>query len=151
MTESKLHTLGRIAYFFSQFFRWITIVLVLTLIGVGSAGIGALWAGLIFVAVKSAIPFNTSCYKELKLFLNHEIDNSTLRAKIKRKIQFNQMFLAGLILLMIFLQSADDLRFAHLYLFLFAPLFALVIFQIWHCKATARFVESNSPVNNNEG
>lgn len=150
MTESKLIFLGKTAYVFSQIYRWLVILLLMTLIGVGSAGIGMLWAVLIVEGLKRAISFNTSCYKEFEAYINKELEALRLIEKIKQKQIFNSIVLVVLVVIYLIFQFVDGISDTLINIILFTPFFGMVLFQMWHCKVTAYFIQMNYKLNNHK-
>ena len=144
MSESNLLALGKVGYVFSQIFRWTLILLIITLFGVGTSGIGVLLGVIIVYAVKGVIPFNTSCYKELRTWLNSGLTTSHFIVKIKQKLIFNRIVIFVLIVLFLLFQFSINSDETLLNVILFTPFVGMAAFQIWHCKKTAKFVEINS-------
>ena len=64
MNDTFILNLGKFSNFISQIFRWLLIIIAMTAIGVGTAGIATFWGLLIVKFLQKTITFNTSVYKE---------------------------------------------------------------------------------------
>lgn len=145
MTEQKLIKLGKISHFISEIFRYTLILIIFTLVGIGTAGLGFLLGFIFFKFIQKKIPFRTSVYKDYLELTQQKIDVSNLQNRIKRKLGYNVLILAIIASLLFVIlwniQNAEDKIF---FLVLFGFMIALVFFQFYYFKSIKDFIAKNT-------
>ncbi|PST44622.1 hypothetical protein CYV15_02645 [Riemerella anatipestifer] len=149
MSSTFILNLGKLSVFISQIFRWLLIIIAMTAIGVGTAGIATFWGLLIVKFLQKTITFNTSVYKEYISFkINNDERADSIIEKYKDFLKASKRkFLYNLILFIIFfigflnsftIADKDDKL---LFKIIFGVFSLLVLYQFFYLKLAKKEID----------
>lgn len=143
MTENKLIQLGKISHFISQFFRYTVILILLTIIGVGTYGFGVLLGLIFFKFIQKLIPFNISVYNDFLKLSQQKLEVNDFKNKFGKKLIYNFLlfiFISSLAGGIPYLNNSED---KILFSILSGVFISFLLFQFYYFIVVNNYVRSN--------
>ena len=141
MTENKIINLGEVSHFISQFFRYTVILILLTAVGVGTVGFGALLGVIFFKFIQKMVPFKISINNDFSQLIQQKIDLKKFRKKFIIKLIYNIVIFVFLLSLAGGIPYLDNSEDKILFLVLSGIFICPLLFQFYYFKIVNDYIK----------
>lgn len=141
MTENKIINLGKISHFISQFFRYTVILILLTAVGVGTVGVGALLGLIFFKFIQKFIPFKISINSDFLQLTQQKIDLKKFKNRFIQKLIYNIIIFVFILSLAGGIPYLDNSEDKILFSVLSGIFICPLLFQFYYFKIVNDYVK----------